>query len=312
MEPIDEDSARLMIAGSNFRTMTRRAWDIETRLRDMDRSGVDAVVISPMPELLSYWFDAGECAEFCRYVNQSLAERVARNSHRLFGLGIVPLQDPGIAIQHLLEVRQLGLRGVEIGSNVLGKSLGDGVFLPFFEAAAELDLAIFVHGMRPTMLDRLAPGGHLLDGSVGLWTDTGLTVASIIAGGILDRAPKLRIGFSHGGGTFPFCLPRLENSWSGTWDRLPPSSQEKSGLRQAWSRSPTQYAMSMYYDCLVFDRRAVRFLVDMVGAEHVMLGSDYPFLVHDPPMTVTTQAALTPSEWACISSENCLRFMGLT
>jgi aminocarboxymuconate-semialdehyde decarboxylase len=278
----------------------------------MDRQGVDAMVLSPMPELLSYWFDVDECAEFCRYVNQTLAEMVIRDPERLFGLGMVPMQDPGVAIHQLHEVRQLGLCGVEIGSNILGKSLGDKVFLPFFEAAAQLDLAIFVHGLRPTMLDRLAPEGQLLAGSVGLWTDTGLTVASIIAGGVLDRAPRLRIGFSHGGGTFPFCLPRLENSWSGTWDQRPPSSSQKSELREAWLHSPTQYAMSMYYDCLVFDRRAIRFLVDMVGPEQVMIGSDYPFLEHQPPITATAQASLSPSEWQYVSSRNCLRFLGAT
>src|SRR5690606_11162332 len=153
----------------NFRTVHSGNWDIERRLRDMEEPGVDAQAISPMPELLSYWFTPQDGLDFCRYVNEFIARMCEAEPRRFFGLGAVPLQDPDLAAKELAEVKGMGLAGVEIGSNILGKSLGDERFWGFFQEAQRLDVPIFVHALHPTVGDRISAAQM---NPIGFPTDT--------------------------------------------------------------------------------------------------------------------------------------------
>jgi aminocarboxymuconate-semialdehyde decarboxylase len=313
MDHFEPGRARVMIAGKNFRTVTEQNWSVARRLEDMAAEGVDAQALSPMPELLSYWLTPEDTRDLGRHVNEMIAGMVQAFPDRFYGLGMVPLQAPELAATELAEVKRLGLHGVEVGSNVGGKSLGDVRFLPFFQEAEAQDVPVFVHALHPTMTDRL-PEIEQLAAAVAFPTDTGLTIASLIAAGVLEKCPRLRLAFSHGGGSFPFILPRLEGFWSGgRWNGEPPPTAESPGaLRQRIPRSPTEYARRLYYDTLLFDRRAVRYLVEMVGGAQLVVGTDYPYIARERPVSRTlVSMGLSAEDFEAITWRNCRRFLGL-
>jgi len=306
MDHFEPGLARVMIAGENFRTVHSGNWDVERRLRDMEASGVDAEAVSPLPELLSYWFTAQDGLDFCRYVNEWIAKFREAAPARFYGLGAVPLQDPDLAAKELSNLKAMGLAGVEIGSNVLGKSLGEERFLGFFQEAERQGLAVFVHALHPTVAGRIAPA---LLNPIGFPTDTGLTIASLIAGGTAEACPSLRIAFSHGGGTFPFMLPRFVHAWSGAWNEEPPPPGREPAL--ALGRSPAEYARRFYYDTLVFDRRAIRYLIDVIGPRQLLVGTDYPYMAREQPVGRTLLGmGLDREVVEDIGWRNCLRFLG--
>jgi aminocarboxymuconate-semialdehyde decarboxylase len=313
MDHFEAGRAKVMIVGENFRTVTEQCWSPARRIGDIAKEGVDAQVISPMPELLSYWFTPEDALEFGRYTNETIAKLVQSSPTTFYGLGMVPLQDPDLAARELDRVKQMGLAGIELGSNILGKSLGDPSFLPFFDEVQRQGLAVFVHALHPTMRDRIV-GPASLDNPIGFPTDTGLTIASLITGGVIERFPALRLAFSHGGGTFPFFLPRLNHAWSGTWNEEPPgpARERPNPLREMLPRSPAEYARMLYYDTLLFDGRAIRYLREVMGSSQLIVGTDYPFVPRELPVDKTLRAlGFTDEEFEAISWRNCLRFLGV-
>jgi aminocarboxymuconate-semialdehyde decarboxylase len=313
MDRFEAGRARVMIEGRNFRTVTDQNWDVGRRLADMDREGVEAQVISPMPELLSYWLPLPDTLAMAEHLNSTIAAMAGRASERFYGLGTVAMQDPDAATKGLEGIAALGLSGVEVGTNVLGHSLGEERFRGFWQEAQRRDLAVFVHALHPTFSERLT-GPEQVVNAAGFPTDTGLTVASLIASGTLQACPHLRIALSHGGGSFPFILPRLDNAWSGAWnegDPLVPGTPP-SQLREALPESPATYARRLYYDTLVFDGRAIRFLLEMMGRDQLAYGSDYPYFPREMPATRTLrQMGLSQREVRSIESDNARRWLGI-
>lgn len=314
LDHFEPGRAKVLIAGQNFRTITDQCWSHARRSGDLAREGVDAQVLSPMPELLSYWFTPEDGLELSRYVNETIANLVQSSPSQYHGLGMVPLQEPDLAANELSEVKRMGLRGIELGSNINGLSLGDPCFLPFLQEAERQGLAIFVHALHPTMTERIGPLEPLVN-SIGFPTDTGLTIAALITAKVIEQCPNLRLAFSHGGGTFPFILPRLEHAWSAKWNGEPPDDPPPafgSALRELLPQPPTEYARTLYYDTLVFDRRAIRYLREMMGSTQLLVGTDYPFMPREQPVGKTLQSmGLTEDELEAITWQNCLRFLGV-
>jgi aminocarboxymuconate-semialdehyde decarboxylase len=306
LDHFEPGQARVMIGGQNFRTVHSGNWDYERRLRDMDAHGVDAHVISPMPELLSYWFTLEDGLDFCHYTNEFIAAMCAAAPGRFFGLGAVPLQDPDAAAKELAGLRGQGLAGIEIGSNVLGVSLGDERFRGFFQEAERLELPIFVHALHPTFMNRI---NNAQANPIGFPTDTGLTIASIIGSGLAEQCPALRLAFSHGGGTFPFMLPRYVHNWSGVWNEEAPVG----GLgAKELDRSPAEYARRFYYDTLLFDGRAIRYLLEIIGPSQLLVGTDYPYMGLEQPVGKTLAGMGLPAEvLSDITWDNCFRFLNV-
>ena len=229
---------------------------------------------------------------------------------RFVGLGIVPLQDPDLAARELSRIKPLGFPGVELGSNVDGKSLGMAEFQPFFQEAERVGMAVFVHALRPTMMERFPTKAPF--NPIGYPTDTCLTIASMIDGGTAEKCPRLRIAFSHGGGTFPFLLPRYNHHWSGTWNEDAPGQSRGAAAPGALPRSPAEYARRFYYDTLLFDRRALRYLIDMIGARQILVGTDYPYMAPEQPVDKTLRTlGLPPDVHEDITWNNCFRFLGI-
>jgi aminocarboxymuconate-semialdehyde decarboxylase len=260
----------VMVSGKVYRTVSHQCWDCSVRIADMESQGVGRQVLSPMPELLSTWMAPEDGLALCGYLNEVIAAMVAEAPERFIGLGAVPLQDVGLAIRELdRAVHQLGLAGVEIGSNVNGTAIGDPSLLPFFEAAADWGAAIFVHALRPSGMDRLV-GPPTLEQVVAFPGEIGLAGAALITGGTLARLPGLRLALSHGGGTLGALLPRMQHAW-----------QHLPQVREALPIEPLQGARRMYVDDLVYDGPAIRRLLDVFGDDRVMVGSDYPFSIMD-------------------------------
>jgi aminocarboxymuconate-semialdehyde decarboxylase len=306
MEPIDGDTARTLLFGAMRFRARDVFFDAERRIAAQDASGVDVEVVTPMPPLLRYDLPAAEGLSLARYVNEFAATLCSADRARLVGFGMVPMQDPDAATAELAAIQEQGLHGVEIASNVLGVSIGDERFLPFFAEAERLDLPVFVHAM-PAMTDRL-PASAMGTYVVGL--EGALAAASMIAGGTAGKCPDLRISFSHAAGGFPLMLPRAQYFWGGAWNEEPVVPER--AIAHDDGPSPIEYARRFYYDSLVFDRRAIRYLIDLLGHDRLLVGSDFPAMPREDPAGRTLRGMdLQADVLDAITAGNALRWLGL-
>jgi len=299
MAPAHACHRHVMIDGKNYRTVSDKCWSTDKRLADFDDMGLGLQVISPMPELLSYWLKPSDGAQLVRYLNEQIALMVSEAPGRLLGLGAVPLQDMDLALKELYHLRHgLGLSGVEIGSNIQGVPIGDPRLAPFFEACEALDLAVFVHALRPTGMDRLV-GPAPLQQVLAYPSDVGLAAASALTGNLMHRHPRLRIAFSHGGGALPMMIPRLQHAWI----QMP-------AVRQLMDQSPREMARRLFVDDLVYDSQAIHYLLSTYGERQVMAGTDYPFAILDrQPAQRIDDLALDEATTRLLRQDNALRWL---
>jgi aminocarboxymuconate-semialdehyde decarboxylase len=291
----------VMIDGKNFRTVSDQCWDIERRAEAMAQMGIARQVLSPMPELLSYWLPLDDALPLLRHVNGTIAAMVARAPDRFIGLGGVPMQDPDVAARELERLMRDGFRGVELGSNVNGAALGEARFEPFFAAAEELGAAVFVHALHPSGKERIV-GPPGLMAYIGFPLETAYSIASLMTGGTLTRHPRLRLAFSHGGGAFASILPRLAHGWNNK-----PDFAERIGA------SPHQHARRLYYDTLVYDAATLRHLIDTFGMRQLCIGTDFPFDIHErQPVQAVAALALSDADVRLLHHDNAVRFLGET
>ena len=289
----------VMIDGKNFRTVTDECWDIERRAEAMARMGIARQVLSPMPELLSYWLPLEDAAPLIRHVNDTIAAMVARAPGKFIGLGGVPMQDPDVAARELERLMRDGFRGVELGSNVNGAALGEARFEPFFAAAEQLGAAVFVHALHPSGKERIV-GPPGLMAYIGFPLETAYTIASLMTGGTLTRHPRLRLAFSHGGGAFASILPRLAHGW-----KLKPEFAARIGV------SPHEHARRLYYDTLVYDAHTLRHLIATFGVRQLCIGTDFPFDIYErAPIAAVGELKLSDDDVKLLHHDNAARFLG--
>ncbi len=271
---------------------------IDHRIADMDAMGVDIQAISPSPGQYYYWAEGGLALEAARLVNDGMAEAVARHPDRLVGMGTVPLQAPELAVRELKRLTgELGLRGVEISSNVDGRELAEPEFRPFFAAAEELGVLVFMHPLGFTHGQRLSE--HYFNNLIGNPLESAIAVGHLIFGGVLDAHPGLKLCVAHGGGYLPGYIGRMDHGFRARED-----------CRQHIRREPSSYLRQLYFDTLVFDRGELEFLVKTYGADHLMMGTDYPFDMSEPD-PVGFHAALSDADRAKILGGTAARLLGL-
>jgi aminocarboxymuconate-semialdehyde decarboxylase len=239
--------------------------DPAVRIADMDAMGIDVQAISVAPPQYYYWTDPELGRRLARMQNENLASIVAGNPDRFVGLATVPLQDVSAAVAELeFAVRELGFKGAEINTNVMGLDLDDRRYRPFFAKAEELDVVVMVHPNGFTGGERLMK--YYLTNVVGNPLDTTIALTRMIHGGVFEDHPDLKICFVHGGGYLPFYSSRMDHAWE-----LRPEG------RHHITRAPSTYLKQVYVDCLVFDAVHLEFLIQQMGADHVVVGTDYPF-----------------------------------
>jgi aminocarboxymuconate-semialdehyde decarboxylase len=284
IEPGRNGEAAVTIAGKPFRRIDARSWDAKRRIEDMAEDGIARQVVSPMPELLSYWFPRQDADDFAQHVNHALAELCAHNPASFIGLGMVPLQDPALAARRLGDLKRLGFAGVEIGTHVDGVALGDSRFDEFYAEAESGGLCLLVHPLHPAGVDRIA-GRPPLAALAAFPLETALAATALLAHGVLQRFPRLRILLSHGGGALPWILPRLS---------VP--RELDASLADLFPDDPRLTARKFYYDSILYDPPALRFIRDSLGFEPIVVGSDYPFSIRQTRPSQFAEQALAVSE----------------
>lgn len=243
--------------------------DLQAKLAHMDSLGVDVSVLSISPTLFFHWLQAGPAEEFCQRTNEALAGFVAQSAGRLYGMALVPLQKPEAAAQELRRaVVDLGLRGVHIGTTMENVPLDDPRFEPFFATAAELNVPVMLHpyyvGTRPEFAD------FYMTNLIGNPLETGLAASRLILSGCLDRHPNLTIILVHAGGFMPYQVGRLDHGY-----------RVRAETKAKIDAPPSTYLRRFYFDTITHAAVPLKFLIELVGADRVLLGTDIPFDMAD-------------------------------
>lgn len=292
--------ANIMVAGKVFREVTEQVWSPEKRIQDMAREAVDMQVLSPIPVTFSYWAPAEQAEMLARIQNDFIADTVRQYPDKFIGLGTVPLQDTETAIREMDRcMHELGLSGIEIGTNVNGNNLDDPSLIEFFAIAEKWEVPLFIHPWETLGKERMPR--HNLMYTVGMPSETALAGASLILGGVIEKFPRLKICFAHGGGSLPYLLPRLDKGWK-VWPHL-----------RLLDQPPSYYAKNFYFDSLVNDSINLKYLLEVFGHERILMGSDYPFLLREvPPGKVIDETlGLSKDETDAMLGMNALRFLNI-
>jgi aminocarboxymuconate-semialdehyde decarboxylase len=256
--------------GKFFREVEDNVWSAEKRIEECAAHGVDVQVLSTVPVMFGYWTKATDGAEISEFLNDGIAEIVRKFPKKFIGLGTVPMQDTSLAVKELERCKRIGLVGVQIGSNVNQLNLGEPQFFDFFKACEELGMAVFVHPWE--MMGERDMQKYWLPWLVGMPAETSRAVCSLIFSGVLEKCKNLRICFAHGGGSFPFTLGRIEHGFEVRPDLVAVDNP----------RNPREYLGKLWLDSLVHEPLMLDYLVKLIGAERVALGSDYPFPLGEP------------------------------
>lgn len=258
--------ACMMKGDKVFRQVEENCYHPSTRIQEMNHTGVDVQVLSTIPVLFNYWAKPADGLETSRFFNDHISETVVNNPKRFLGMGTVPLQDVDLAIQEMERCMQhLQMVGLEIGSNVNGKNLGDEMFFPFYKRAEELGCALLVHPWE--MMGETQMEKYWLPWLVGMPAETSRAICSMIFSGVFEKFPKLRVAFAHGGGSFPLTIGRIEHGFQVRPDLVAIDN----------AINPRNYLGRFWIDSLVHDAKALHFVMDIMGEDSVCLGSDYPF-----------------------------------
>ena len=275
-------------------------FDVEAKHREMDRLGIDKAVLSLTPTLFFYWLEAAAARDFCRQANDSMAAFVAQ-SDRLEGVAVVPLQDPEAATAELRRaVNVLGLRGVEIGTTMEDVPLDDRRFDPFFAAAEALDVPVILHpyyvGVRKQLAD------FYMTNLTGNPLETCIAASRLILSGFFDRHRALKVILVHSGGFMPFQIGRLDHGF-----RVRPET------KAAITSAPSTYLRRFWYDTITHASTPLAFLIELVGRDRVVLGTDLPFDMADVRFQqYFSEAGLPPSVLSAVTTDNASALFRLT
>jgi aminocarboxymuconate-semialdehyde decarboxylase len=276
-------------------------WDIDVRLENMTSTGVDVQALSVPTTLFNYWQKPALGLELSRTINDAIAEAVRQHPKRFVGIATVPLQNPDLAVAELERaVTELGMRAVEIGSSVNEWELDNQALRPFWEAAESLDVPVYIHGNEVPGFDRMTR--WFLAALLGIPVASTLALTNLIFGGVLEAYPRLALWLPHGGGVYPYLRGRMDHVYA-----------IHMGANQAIPRPPSTYLNQVYFDSILFYEPALSYMLEVMGEDHVMLGTDYPFSVGqlDGASFLHSHPALSESARQKLLSENALGLLGM-
>jgi aminocarboxymuconate-semialdehyde decarboxylase len=283
----------------------------EDRIAEMDELGVDVHVLTVNTGFFKYELDPQLTKVIARECNEEIAEIMHAHPDRFMGLATVPMQDVPLAIAEMkFAMAELGYRGITIGDHVDGAMLDEPRFLPFWEAVEELGAVVFFHQCSATVVEFRTPR-YGLPNSIGNLTERAITFGTLVFGGVMDRFPGLKICLGHAGGYAAFGAARMDRAWqSGAQENNPEFNDTRTNTLQA---PPSSYLSRFYYDSCTYTEGTLRFLLDTVGSDRVVLGTDYPapMMLEDCVRWINGLPGLTPEEKEGILSTNPARLLGL-
>jgi aminocarboxymuconate-semialdehyde decarboxylase len=259
----------MMQGGAFFRRIVENCWDESLRIKEYEQFNTQVQVVCTIPVMVSYWANPKDCAELSRFLNDHIAELVQQYPKHYIGLGTIPMQDTEEAIKELERIKSIGLVGIQIGSNINDKNLSEDEFFPIFEACSRLGLAVMIHPWQMMGFDSMKK--YWLPWLVGMPAETSRAACSMIFGGVLERLPKLRVCFSHAGGSFLPTLGRIEHGFNCRPDLVAIDNPV----------NPREYVGKFWVDSITHDIDALKYILNMQGSKRVCLGSDYPFPLGD-------------------------------
>jgi aminocarboxymuconate-semialdehyde decarboxylase len=269
LESNPDGSANMMQGGNFFRRIVENCWDESLRIKEYEQFNTQVQVVCTIPVMFSYWANPNDCAELSRFLNDHIAELVQQYPKHYIGLGTIPMQDIDESIKELERIKSIGLVGIQIGSNINDKNLNEDEFFPIFEACSRLGLAVMIHPWQMMGFDSMKK--YWLPWLVGMPAETSRAACSMIFGGVLERLPKLRVCFSHAGGSFLPTLGRIEHGFNCRPDLVAIDNQV----------NPREYVGKFWVDSITHDIDALKYILNMQGSKRVCLGSDYPFPLGD-------------------------------
>ncbi len=267
-------------------------------LIEMEQSGVEAVLICPWVSLIRYEAKADESLAACQVQNDAIAALSKKYPRRIAGLGIVPLQDIPLAIKELERLMKSGLKGVEIGTQVNGVYPGDIRFHSFWEACEALGTFVFIHPVEGG--ERVELRDYYLWNVIGNPMETTIAAGHLILAGVIEKYPHLKILLAHGGGTLPYLHGRLDRGFN-----------QRPEVRKVIKRPPTEYVKQFFFDTITHDPKVLCSLVELVGADHVLLGSDYPFdMGYEKPVDMLHSSGFSSDVEKMILEDNAVSLLG--
>ena len=293
--------ARMMKDDHFFREVESNLWDPGVRMSECEKHGVDVQVLSTVPIMFSYWAKADDALDISKLLNDHIAAIIAEFPKRFIGLGTIPLQNEGLAIRELERcTNELDLAGVQIGSNVNQLNLDADALFSVFEAAQDLNAAIFVHPWD--MMGESEMKKYWLPWLVGMPAETSRAICSLIFGGVFERLPNLRVAFAHGGGSFPGTVGRIQHGF----DVRPDLCAVDNNV------SPKNYLEKFWVDSLVHDTDTLDYLIKKIGVNKIALGTDYPFPLGDlEPGKLIESSNYSDEMKEKMLSRNALDWLGL-
>lgn len=265
----DNKTADMMQGGQFFRRIEENCWDENIRIKEYEQFNTQVQVVCTIPVMFSYNAKVKDCVEISQFLNDHIADLVVRYPKNYIGLATIPMQDPEAAIRELERAKQIGLVGIQIGSNINDENLSEDKYFPIFEACERLGMAIMVHPWQMMGFESMKK--YWLPWLVGMPAETSRAACSMIFGGVLERLPKLRVCFSHAGGSFLPTLGRIEHGFNCRPDLVAVDNPI----------NPREYVGKFWIDCITHDIDMLKYILNMQGSKKVCLGSDYPFPLGD-------------------------------
>ncbi|MGB0934349.1 MAG: amidohydrolase family protein [Lishizhenia sp.] len=265
----EQGMADMMQGGQYFRTIKENCWDENVRIKEYQNFETQVQVVCTIPVMFSYWAKPEDCLELSQFLNDHITDLVTKYPKNYIGLGTVPMQDADLAIKELERIKKNGMVGIQIGSNINDENLSDPKFFPIFEACERLGLAVMIHPWNMMGFDKMRK--YWLPWLVGMPAETSRAACSLIFSGVLERLPKLRVCFSHAGGSFLSTIGRVEHGFNCRPDLVAIDN----------NHNPRTYLGKFWTDCITHDIDALKYILKMQGSKRVCLGSDYPFPLGD-------------------------------